>query len=133
MPGIYVFLGIPRLIGLASSPAWIAGVRWIGVYGLSFAVWFIAGLSVYLRPYCLALFILLPAASLLLSRFDEPDQIALLFQGEETTRIDVLARKANGSGFDLIVLPEYAYTSSVESIPSRRKGRPSWRRDSVAR
>jgi apolipoprotein N-acyltransferase len=107
---------------LASSPPWIAGVRWIGVYGLSFVIWFIAGLGVYFRPYYLALILLLPLTSFLLSPYEDPDEVALLFQGEETTRIEALVKKANGSGFDLIVLPEYAYTSSVESVLKSKEG-----------
>ena len=30
---------------LAASPPWIAGARWVGVYGLSFIIWMIAGLG----------------------------------------------------------------------------------------
>jgi apolipoprotein N-acyltransferase len=107
---------------LASSPPWIAGVRWLGVYGLSFAIWLIAGLGVYSRVYYLALFLLLPLGSFLLSPFQAPDKVALLFQGEEQTRIENLVKKANGSGFDLIVLPEYAYTTSVESVLKSKEG-----------
>jgi apolipoprotein N-acyltransferase len=107
---------------LASSPPWIAGVRWLGVYGLSFVIWLIAGVGVYSRPYYLALFLLLPLSSLLLSPYEAPDRIALLVQGEGQTRIEGLVKKVNGSGFDLIVLPEYAYTSSVESVLKSKEG-----------
>ena len=68
---------------LARSPeAWIAPVRWLGVYGFTIAVWSIAALGAFGRPWAWLAFSLIPASSLLLADFDAPDRQAILFQTE---------------------------------------------------
>jgi apolipoprotein N-acyltransferase len=107
---------------LASSPTWIGGARWVGVYGLSFAVWFIAGLAVFARFYYFALFLLLPLCSFLLSPLQEPDQQALLIQGEDTFKIEGVIKETPSAQYNLIVMPELAYTSSVNSAMQSKQG-----------
>src|SRR5262249_45944211 len=51
---------------LASSPVWIAPARWLGTYGFTFLLWFIAAWGAFGRPWAWALFALLPVTSLFL-------------------------------------------------------------------
>ena len=51
---------------LAAAPAWIAPVRWLGVYGLSFAIWLIAGWGAFGPKPVWAALLLLPAFSLVI-------------------------------------------------------------------
>lgn len=107
---------------LAASPIWIAGARWLGVYGLSFAVWFIAGAGIFIRPYFLLAFLVLPFLSFFLSPIDQPDRRVLLIQGEETSRIEQLIKSLPPQEADLVVMPEYAFTSSVEAALKEKDG-----------
>lgn len=99
---------------LAQSPAWIALGRWVGVYGLSFVVWWIAGLGVFLRPAWWLGFGVLPAASLLLPGLDLPDQRALLIQVEETKPVSQVIEEIPYANVNLAVLPEYAYPGGID-------------------
>jgi apolipoprotein N-acyltransferase len=110
---------------LAQDPIWIAPVRWLGAYGFSFALWFIAGLGAFAHYRYWALFALLPASALLLPEFPSPDQKALLLQSEQMGGADNLIRKeALGSKtkIDLVVLPEYAYRSAPAQVLASRYG-----------
>ncbi|MFL5243022.1 MAG: nitrilase-related carbon-nitrogen hydrolase, partial [Gemmataceae bacterium] len=107
---------------LALSPAWIAAARWVGVYGLSFIIWFVAGLTVLARFYYGAMFLLLPFCSLLLPPLQEADQQALLIQGEETSKIEGVIKEVPNGQYSIIVLPELAYTGSVSSAMQSKQG-----------
>lgn len=100
---------------LAGATAWIAPSRWIGSAGLSFAVWFIAGAGVFVRPWYWLAFLLLPACFWLLPGFDPPDRQALLFQGEETDVLEKLMSSTASKHYDLAVLPEYTYFSDYRT------------------
>lgn len=107
---------------LASSPAWIAATRWLGVYGLTYVVWLIAALGAFGKVRYWLAFALLPAAALLLPLPDAPDQRALIIQGEETHRIEDCIRRLSDEPVDLAVLPEYAYTVPVTSALKSHHG-----------
>jgi apolipoprotein N-acyltransferase len=95
---------------LAQSPVWIAPTRWLGTYGLSFAIWFILALGLFYRPWVWATVLLLPACSLLLPVFDPPDRRALLMQTEELYGVEKLIPRAKvDAPVDLALLPEYSY------------------------
>jgi apolipoprotein N-acyltransferase len=64
----------------------------------------------------------LPLGAFLLAPFEPPDKVALLVQSEDHSRTESLVKRLNGSGFDLIVMPEYAYTTSVESTLKSKDG-----------
>jgi apolipoprotein N-acyltransferase len=106
---------------LAQSAPWIAPVRWIGTYGLSFVIWMIAALGAFGRPWYWLAFLLLPACSLLLPSFDPPDHKALLLQTEEHADygggieqlIPQFVKESDPSvQIDLAVCPEYSYQGS---------------------
>src|SRR5262249_36598041 len=59
---------------LAAAPPWIAAVRWLGTYGLSYVVWLVAGWGAFGRPYAWAAFLLLPACWLALPAEGETDR-----------------------------------------------------------
>ena len=88
-------------------------MRWLGVYGLSYLIWLIAGCGAFGRSYFWAAFLLLPVFSLLLSPVGEADRRALLFQGEETLALESLLPNVEAENIDLAALPEYAYRSST--------------------
>src|SRR5207248_7599766 len=69
---------------LAAAPPMVAGVRWLGTYGLSFVIWLVAAAGAF-RPFAYAGFLLLPACWLLLPTPAEPDRRALLLQTEMGT------------------------------------------------
>src|SRR5262249_21632964 len=78
---------------LAQSPPWIAPVRWIGTYGLSFVIWSIAALGAFDRPWAWITLLLLPACSFLMPAFDAPDRQALLLQSEQDRGVEQLIPK----------------------------------------
>jgi hypothetical protein len=107
---------------LAAAPAWIAPARWVGVYGLSFLVWFIAALGCLKSPAYWLAFIFFPIVSLALPAVDKPSHRALLIQVEEPERIQPLLAEVPGEKVDLAVLPEYAYPYSVEEAIKSKWG-----------
>lgn len=112
---------------LAAEPIMIAGARWLGVYGLSALVWFIAAWGAFetngrRRVGVWAASLILPLFSLGLPAFESPDRVALLLQAEgrdartgkpaiEQVIAEVPARKA-----DLAVLPELAYSDDYGRV-----------------
>src|SRR5262245_59557058 len=109
------------LHALAAAPPMIAGVRWLGTYGLSFVIWLIAAAGAF-RPRAYAAFLLLPACWLLLPPPNvEPVHRALLLQTEMGS-IEQLISTVPEETIDLAVLPEYAYTRSPEAVLSGRNG-----------
>jgi apolipoprotein N-acyltransferase len=110
---------------LAASPPWIAGARWLGVYGLSYVIWLIAGLGAFGRSYYWAAFVLFPVCSLLLAPVEEPDRRALLFQGEDTIELEELLPGVNAESVEFAVLPEYAYRFSTPQAAASSKRGPA--------
>lgn len=104
---------------LAAAPAWIASVRWLGVYGLSSVVWFIAAAGVFNRPWLWAAFLFLPVPALNLPGFAPPDRRALLIQTEELQGAERLIPKLPAEPYDLAVLPEYSYLSTKTALKSQ--------------
>ncbi len=100
---------------LAASPAWISLARWIGVYGLSGAVWFLAAAGAFRHPALWLGLLLLPAGSLLLPAVPPPDHRVLLVQAEGSGAVQAVIPKVPAEHVDLAVLPEYAYTGSAKS------------------
>ena len=109
---------------LAAAPAWIAAARWVGVYGLSLVVWWIAASGAFVRPYAWLAFILLPCTSWLLAPVGDADRHALLFQANHTFELEALFRKVDEENVDFAVAPEYAYLTSPQSAIAARHG---WR------
>jgi len=105
---------------LAQAPPMVAGVRWLGTYGLSFVIWLIAAAGAF-RARAYVAFLLLPACWLLLAPDGVPDRHALLLQ-TETGGIEQLIVATPEEKVDLVVLPELAYTRSPEAVLSRRHG-----------
>lgn len=115
---------------LAMAPAWTAAARWLGTYGLSYVVWFIAGLGAFGRAQAWAAFLLLPLAGVTLPAVPRPDRQVVLMQYEGGEVSDwlmglvgdqLLADNAAGPA-DLVVLPEYAYQRSPESVLANKGG-----------
>ena len=107
---------------LTASPAWVAPVRWLGTYGLSYVIWFIAAAGVFDGArYWLAV-LALPACAWLLPAFDPPDRKAVLIQVEEHERVGSAMAAVPNVDVDLAVLPEYAYTSSLDQVLKYRNG-----------
>ncbi len=105
---------------LASAPEWIAPVRWLGVYGLSFALWFVSAWGAFGPKPVWAAFVLLPACSWLLPGAGGADRTALLVQTEQPRAAEVLLADFPDEHVDLVVLPEYAYvTSPAEALLAR--------------
>ena len=116
---------------LAQSPAMIASARWLGVYGLSGVVWFLAAWLAFAerrseRLAAVLGLLLLPAASLALPGFDAPNQTAILAQGEGWDRdrnlpaAAAVALEASTEPADIVVLPELAYHEEVETVLAAR-------------
>jgi apolipoprotein N-acyltransferase len=103
---------------LAAAPPMVAGVRWLGTYGLSLVIWLIAAAGAF-RPYAYAAFLVLPACWLLLPADGAPDRRALLLQTEMGS-IEQLISTVSDEKIDLSVLPEYAYTCSPEAALTGR-------------
>jgi apolipoprotein N-acyltransferase len=107
---------------LAASPAWIAPARWVGTYGLSYGLWFIAAASALGRiRYALAV-LLIPASSLLLPSFEPPDRQALIVQAEDPFKIESLIDGVPTGSFDLAALPEYAFPFSMDGALASKRG-----------
>jgi apolipoprotein N-acyltransferase len=100
---------------LAALPAWIAPARWLGCYGLSLFIWFIAACGVYIRPEIWLSMILLPLSALLLPAIDKPDHQALLIQTENSDETERMFEDLPKEAVDLVVLPEYAYRQAPEA------------------
>jgi apolipoprotein N-acyltransferase len=107
---------------LAAAPAWIAGARWVGVYGLSFLVWSIAAGGAFGRAYVWLAFLLLPAGSWFLGPVGDADRRVLLFQADETNQLEALMPNASADDIDLAVTPEYAYLTSPQSAIKTLRG-----------
>lgn len=105
---------------LASAPPMVAGARWLGAYGLSFVIWFIAAAGAF-RPLAYAGFLLMPACWLLLPADGTPDCRVVLVQTEKGN-IDRLIAAIPAEKADLCVLPELAYICSPQSALSGRNG-----------
>jgi apolipoprotein N-acyltransferase len=101
---------------LAQSPAWISSVRWIGVYGLSGVIWFVAAAGAFRHPAIWLGALLLPAGGLLLPEFPPPDRRALLVQAEGDGAVQAVIPTIPAEKVDLAVLPEYAYTRPANSV-----------------
>ena len=101
---------------LAASPGWIALVRWIGVYGLSGLIWFLAAAGSFRHPIIWLGILLLPVGSLLLPAVPEPDQRVMLVQAEGDGAVQTVIPTIPVERVDLAVLPEYAYTRSPASV-----------------
>jgi apolipoprotein N-acyltransferase len=107
---------------LAQAPVWIAPARWLGVYGLSFIIWFIAASGVLHKTWLWFSFLVLPLTALLLAPFDPPDKEALLVQTESHHDAeDVIADSPTGK-VDLVVFPEYAFPFSLERALASKRG-----------
>lgn len=100
---------------LALSPAWIAPARWLGTYGLSGVVWFVAAAGAFRHPAFWLGVLLLPAGRLLLGDVAAPDRRVLLVQAEGDAAVEFVIPKIPAERVDLAVLPEYAYTRPAES------------------
>src|SRR5262249_34151145 len=107
---------------LAASPPWIAAARWLGVYGLSFAVWLIAAWGAFGPKAAWSAFLLLPACSWLLPAAGAPDPKALLVQAEGPGEAEGLLPGLPVGPVDLAVLPEYAYTDAPAAVLRRPVG-----------
>ncbi len=105
---------------LASTPPMVAGARWLGTYGLSFAIWIIAAAGAF-RPLAYTGFLVLPAFWFLLPDEGVPDRRAVLVQTEVGNIEQVLALIPSDKA-DVCVLPELAYTCSPQSALSARNG-----------
>src|SRR5262249_1602248 len=107
---------------LAQAPIWIAPVRWIGTYGLSFAIWIIAALGAFYRPWVWCTYALLPACALLLPAFEHPNRQALLLQIEDHAGIERLIPKVTAEPAHLAVCPEYSYFDTYQKALAGRLG-----------
>jgi apolipoprotein N-acyltransferase len=101
---------------LAQSPAWISSVRWIGVYGLSALIWFLAAGGAFRHSAIWFAALFLPAGSLLLPAFAPPDLRVLLVQAEGDGAVQAVIPTVPAEQVDLAVLPEYAYTRPAKTV-----------------
>ena len=95
---------------------WISLVRWVGVYGLSGAIWFLAAAGAFRHPAFWLGFLVLPAGSLLLPAFAPPDRRVLLVQSEGDGTVQTVIPTIATQPVDLAVLPEYAYTRPPAAV-----------------
>jgi apolipoprotein N-acyltransferase len=103
---------------LAQQPAWIAPVRWLGTYGFSFSIWFLAAWGAFHDARIWLAFVLLPLCAFLLPEVGPANQSALLIQPSEAQSPASFIRSltpSSAKNISLAVLPEYAYHSSPES------------------
>jgi apolipoprotein N-acyltransferase len=107
---------------LAESPAWIASVHWVGVYGLSFALWSIAAAGAIVSIRWWLTFLLLPICAWLLPAVGPADQTAILVQAEDSALHESLIASILPEKVDLAVLPEYAFPYSCEMALASRRG-----------
>jgi apolipoprotein N-acyltransferase len=98
---------------LAVAPPMVAGVRWLGAYGLSFVIWLIAAAGAF-RPLAYLAFVVLPVGWFLMPSDGDPDRRVWLLQTEYGGVEQLIAAIPAGKA-DLAVLPEYAYTCSPAS------------------
>jgi apolipoprotein N-acyltransferase len=110
------------LHALAQSPPWIAGVQFLGTYGLSYVVWLFIGAAVFGRPQFGLPILLLPACWLLLPAVAPPTHKALLVQIEEAADVDSLLARLPEEPVDLVLLPEYAYFVPPKMILRSKDG-----------
>jgi apolipoprotein N-acyltransferase len=61
---------------LAQQPTWIAPVRWLGTYGFSFSIWFLAAWGAFRDVRIWLAFSLIPACAFLLPEVGPADQRA---------------------------------------------------------
>jgi apolipoprotein N-acyltransferase len=108
--------------GLAQSPAWIALAHWLGVYGLSYVIWFIVAAGALDGRHWWLAFLLLPAVAWLLPLVTPPDRTAILIQAEDSTRHESLIAKLPAEQVNLAVLPEYAFPFSCEQALTSSHG-----------
>ena len=106
----------------AAWPMMIAPVRWVGVYGFSFIIWFIAAYGVHGRRWAWAAIVLFPLCSYLLPAVPVPDRQVVLLQSEETFAIGSVIESVPAEKADLAVLPEYAYFYSPEQALNLQDG-----------
>ncbi len=107
---------------LAGSPAWIAPARWLGVYGLTYMLWFIAAAGALVTARWWLAFVLVPACAWLLPAISPPDRAALLVQAEDRGIHEALIASMSPEEVDLAVLPEYAFPFSCEKALTSRRG-----------
>ncbi len=107
---------------LASAPVWIAPVHWVGAYGLSYVIWFIAGCTVLVRWWSALAFACFPLCAYLLPPLGETDREALLIQAEDTLKLEAIVAQIPDGKADIAVLPEYAYYSSPKLALASRRG-----------
>jgi apolipoprotein N-acyltransferase len=110
------------LHALAAAPPCIAAARWLGTYGLSYAVWFIAAAGAFGRPRFYAAFLILPVFWLLLPSDGDPAYRALLLQTELWEGVERIIPKIPPEKVDLAVLPELSYLRSPEYALTSRNG-----------
>lgn len=107
---------------LAMATPCIAASRWLGTYGLSFIIWFVAGAGAYSHMRYWVAFLLLPACSFLLPAVEPPDRRALLIQTEEIGGVEFIIPEVLEEKVDLAVLPEYAYFVSPKRALESKRG-----------
>jgi apolipoprotein N-acyltransferase len=107
---------------LAQSPVWIAPAHWLGVYGLSCVIWFIAAAGALVERRWWLAFLVLPAAAWLLPPVTAPDRTAILIQAEDSARHEVLMADLPAAKVNLVVLPEYAFPFSCEQALASSHG-----------
>jgi len=107
---------------LAQSPAWIAPSHWIGAYGLSFVVWGIAALTAFGKLYYALPLLALPACSFFLPSVEQPTELAILVQVEESYQLDSVLARIPYERVDLMVLPEYAYPMGIDGALRSKRG-----------
>jgi apolipoprotein N-acyltransferase len=107
---------------LAQDPFFIAPVRWLGTYGYSLALWFVLALGIYWRPRAWLLLAPLLAMVIMLPPVEPPDKQVMLVQAEEEQNLEPVLETIPSTQVDLVVLPEYAYHSSVTRALSLQNG-----------
>jgi apolipoprotein N-acyltransferase len=110
---------------LALHPEWIAPVRWLGTYGFSFLIWFLAAWGAFQHLGIWLAFALVPLSAFLLPEVGPADRKAVLLQPSEASSPASFIRslcQSSTKDINLAVLPEYAYQSSPESVLAIRDG-----------
>jgi apolipoprotein N-acyltransferase len=107
---------------LAGSPVWIAPVHWLGVYGLSYVIWFIAAAGALVSARWWLAFLLLPACAWLLPPVGPANQTAILMQAEEEASHESLIDSILPEKVDLAVLPEYAFPYTYQVALASPRG-----------
>ena len=107
---------------LAAMPAWVASVRWLGTYGLTYLIWLIAAWGALGGARYWLGFLVLPACSWLLPPFEPPDHKAIMIQVEKQEQVESLMVAVPTCDVDLAVLPEYAFTMSLDQTMRFKNG-----------